>query len=72
MNKQVDYKFFYQKPKLKFGEILNANKITPRDINKDLMVYTQKISEVRTLSKSYPFKPPTIYGFKSPLNIQKY
>lgn len=48
----------YQKPKPKFGEILNANLIISRDINKDLMTHTQKQSEVRSLSKQYFFKSP--------------
>lgn len=52
----VDRRFFYQQPKPRFGEILNANQVTPRDINKDLMVKTQKTSDIKNLSKSYPNK----------------
>lgn len=53
----VDRKFFYQQPKPRFGEILNASQVTPRDINKDLMVKTQQTSPIKKLSKTYPNKP---------------
>ena len=47
------YPYKYQKPKPKFGEILNANKVISRDIDKDLMPLTQKISQVKILSKEF-------------------
>ncbi len=50
----VDRPYFYQPPKKRFGEILNAYKVIPRDINKDLMTHTQIKSEVKELSKKYP------------------
>lgn len=46
----------YQKPKSNFGEIINANFIISRDLNKDNMNKYQKISQVKILSKKYPFK----------------
>jgi len=50
-NRQIDPRFFYQKPKPRFGEILNANLVVSRDVNKDLMHYTQKNSEVKMASR---------------------
>lgn len=70
-NRGVDPKFFYQKPKLNFGEILNASLIISRDVNKDLMTHTQKYSEVRSLSKNYPHKPLAPLGFKPPMMFRK-
>ena len=60
-NRQVDPRFFFQKPKKRFGEILNANLVIPRDVNKDLMTYTQQTSDVKKLAKHYPQKYPS-YG----------
>lgn len=57
----VNRQFFYKQPKPQFGEILNANQVTPRDINKDLMMSTQKTSEVKNMSKSYPNKTSQSY-----------
>ena len=71
-NKQIDPRFFYQKPKPRFGEILNANHVIPRDINKDLMTHTNKISEVKNLSKHYPHRAPAKLGYKPPVYLQKY
>lgn len=70
-NRTIDPRFFYQKPKPKFGEILNANIVIDRDINKDLLVSSTKISEVRMLSKQYPFQRPQRFGYP-PQRIQKY
>ena len=70
-NRQIDPRFFYQKPKPRFGEILNSRMIIDRDINKDLMVPTQQISEVRMLGKQYPFQRPQRFGYP-PQRIQKY
>lgn len=53
----VDRPFMYKPPKKRFGEILNAYEIIPRDINKDLMSHTQKTSEVKKLSKTFPNNP---------------
>ena len=71
-NKHIDPRFFYQKPRAQFGQILDANKVISRDVNKDLMVHTQKISEVRMLGKSYPFQTPNPYGLRPQLRMQKY
>lgn len=65
---------FYQRPKPKFGEILNATKVTSRDLNKDLMMKSQQNSHVRNLSKNYNFKQPTTLTNKylPKSQIQKY
>lgn len=52
----VDRRFFYKMPKPQFGEILNANYVISRDVNKDRMVPTQSTSDVKNLSKTYPNK----------------
>ena len=57
----IDKRLMYQPPKKQFGEILNAYQVTPRNIDKDLMVHTQKTSEVKNLSKGYPQKTPNHY-----------
>lgn len=71
---QQQCKYIYQHPKKRFGEILNANQVTPRDINKDLMMKTQQKSEVRNFSKQYYFqKPNTLVNHSIPkIKIQKY
>lgn len=71
---QQTSKYIYQHPKPRFGEILNANKVTSRDINKDLMMRTQRYSEVRNSSKKYYFQPPnTLVNYSIPkIQIQKY
>lgn len=71
---QQPHKYIYQKPKPQFGEILNANHIIPRDINKDLMMKTQKNSDIRNISKKYQFQQPNTL-VNNPINkiqIQKY
>ena len=64
----------YQIPKQNFGEILNANLVIPRDINKDLMMSTQKTSVVKILSKKFsPKQPQTLVNDSLNLpQIQKY
>ena len=67
-------RYIYQQPKPTFGEILNANKIIHRDINKDLMMKTQQYSEVRNLGKKFHFQQShTLTNYYIPkIQIQKY
>lgn len=71
---QQTSKYIYQHPKPRFGEIINANQVTSRDINKDLMMRTQQYSEVRNTAKKYYFtKPTTLVNHSLPkIQIQKY
>ena len=67
-------KYIHLHPKQKFGQILNADQVTSRDVNKDLMMRTQRYSEVRNLGKQYYFKPPNtlVNGPRAKIQIQKY
>ena len=71
---QKDICNIYQEPTPRFGELLNANLIIPRDINKDLMMKTQLHSDVRNQSKQYYFKPPNtlVNNPLKKIQIQKY
>ena len=67
-------KYIYQHPKPKFGEILDADRVTSRDVNKDLMMRTQRQSEVKQMGRQYHFKQPTtLVNYSVPkIVIQKY
>ena len=67
-------KYIYLHPKQKFGQILDADRVISRDINKDLMMRTQRYSEVKNLGKKYYFSPPnTLVNHPVPkIRIQKY
>ena len=67
-------KFIHLQPKQKFGQILNADRVISRDVNKDLMMRTQRYSEVRNYGKKYYFKPPNtlVNPAIQKIQIQKY
>lgn len=67
---QLSPQIYYANPNKKFGGIVNPNLVISRNINKDLMVPSSRISEVKSISKKTKY--PSRYGRNIYYNMKHY